>query len=121
MKEMPNNAIVFSDDDDEKSYCDDCSYLLIERKDGSMRCSNPDCGRQYSPDSVNKHKRKLRPDKSPYDGSDVPLVSMTEYGSYAKKKKQTILDKEEKAFVAARPGRSIINVEEWLPEEDEHR
>lgn len=69
------------------------------------------------PDSVNKHKRDLQPIESRYD--DGPLVvPMKEYGSYTKKKKATVLDKEEKAFVAAGrgAGRSIIDVEEWLPE-----
>lgn len=43
---------------------------------------------------------------------------MNEYGSYTKKKKETILDKEEKAFVAAGQGRSIIDVEDYWPEGD---
>ena len=68
------------------------------------------------PDSVNKHKRKLSPDKSRYSQEGPELVPMTEYGSYVKKKKPTILDKEEKAWVSGGSGRSIINVEEWLPE-----
>ena len=117
--EMPNNAIVFSDDD-EKSYCDDCSYLLIERKNGSTIYSNPDCRREYLPDSINKHKRKLQPDKSRYSEEGPELISLTGYGQPSKKKKETMLDKEEKAWVSSGPGRSIIDVQEWLPE-DEHR
>jgi hypothetical protein len=46
---------------------------------------------------------------------------MTEYGSYVKKKKPTILDKEEKAWVSGGSGRSIISVEEWLPEGERER
>jgi hypothetical protein len=48
-------------------------------------------------------------------------MSLTEYHQEPhKKKKPTILDKEEKAFIAAGKGRSIIDIQEWLPE-DEHR
>jgi hypothetical protein len=42
---------------------------------------------------------------------------MTEYGQKPKKK-PTMLDKEEKAWVAARPGRTIIDVEDYWPAGD---
>ena len=110
------SSIVFTYDDDDKSYCDetDCGYLLIERKDGSRICSNPDCRREYLPNAVNKHKRDLQP----IDHDEPIVVPMKDYGSYTKKKKQTVLDKEEKAFVAAGrgAGRSIIDIDEYWPE-----
>jgi hypothetical protein len=112
--------IVCDDGPDEKAWCDPpCDALLIERKDGSMICSY--CAREYLPKSVNKHHRTLEPIENPYDTDGPILVSMNEYGSYVKKKKETILDKEEKAFVAAGKGRSIIDVEEWLPEPEGER
>jgi uncharacterized Zn finger protein (UPF0148 family) len=118
---MPNDAIIFSgDDDNNKVFCDDCDALLHERKDGSLICTN--CCREYVPGSINKRKRALGPIESPYDdiAADIPLVSMTEYHQQQRKKKPSILDKEERAFVAGKSGRSITSMEEWLPE-DEHR
>jgi hypothetical protein len=110
------SSIVFFYNDDDNSYCDekDCGYILIERKDGSKICSNPDCRREYLPDSVNKHKRSLQP----IDSDEPIIVPMTEYGSYKKKKKPSILDKEDKAWVSQGSGRSIIAVDEYWPEED---
>src|SRR5689334_12687564 len=106
------SSIVFTYDDDDKSYCDetDCGYLLIERKDGSRICSNPDCSREYMPDSVNKHKRDLQPIESQYDDGQL-LVPMKEYGSYKKPKKPTIWDKEDK-MMASRSGFSWIVYED---------
>jgi hypothetical protein len=108
--------IVFTEEDDENAWCDDCDALLIPRKDESMICSNPQCGRQYLPDSINKHKRRLRPDKSRYDNNDGPeLVPLTGYGSYAKQKKPTVFDREDRAF-ESKSGRYFTSEETWLPE-----
>jgi hypothetical protein len=108
------SAIICDDGPDDKSWCDPpCDALLIERKDRSHICSY--CGREYLPGAVNKHKRHLEPIECPYDDSDIPLVSLREYGQ-PQRKKQSILDKEDRAFVAGKPGRSITNVEEYFPE-----
>jgi hypothetical protein len=116
---MPNNAIVFSDDDD-VVWCDSCDARLYELKDGSMICTNGNCGRLYQPGSVNKHKRHLQPIESPYDDTDIPLVPLREwqYGhAMSKRKKKTsILDKEERMWLSQGSGRSITDVQEWLPE-----
>ena len=109
---MRNESTVF-DDDDDKSWCDSCDALLIERRDGSMICSY--CGREYLPNAVKKHKRHLGPIENPYDDGEVPLVSLSDYTN-PQRKPSTILDKEDRAFVAGKPGRSITNVEEWFPE-----
>jgi hypothetical protein len=107
-------VIVFSDDSDD-SYCDSCDALLYERKDQSLICSNPQCGRQYLPDSINKHKRKLRPDKSRYEDGGPELVPLTGYGSYAKQKKPSVFDREDKSF-ESKSGRYFTSEETWLPE-----
>jgi hypothetical protein len=109
--------IVCDDGPDEAAWCEDCDARLFERRDGSMICSNGDCGRQYPAGSTTKHKRNLQPIENPFDTDGPILVSMTEYGSYKKKKKETILDKEEKAWVAGGSGRTIIDIQEW-PEGD---
>jgi hypothetical protein len=110
---MPS-AIIFSDDDDDKAWCNPpCDALLIERKDGSMICSY--CGREYLPQAVKKHKRHLGPIESPYDDSEVPLVSLSDY-SNPQRKKQSILDKEDKIWVSQGSGRSITSEDEWFPE-----
>jgi hypothetical protein len=67
------------------------------------------------PDSVNKHKRKLGPSKSRVSDDGPIVVPMTGYGQ-PQKKQETVLDEEEKAFVRAGRGRSITDVQEWLPE-----
>jgi hypothetical protein len=106
-------SIVFTYDDDDRSYCDDCSYLLIERKDGSRVCSNSDCGRQYPAGSLSHHKRDLQPLESRYD--DGPLVvPMKEYGSYKKPKKPSVFDREDK-HMASRSGFSWIDHEDIEP------
>ena len=82
-----NNAIIY-DGEDDQSYCGACDYLLYERRDQSMICSNPDCGRMYTPDDVTKHKSKLGPElqKRNHDGGDGPLlVSITDYTSPKKR------------------------------------
>jgi hypothetical protein len=114
---MPNDSIVFSDD--EKVWCDEkyCGGKLIPYgKDGTMICSL--CEHVYLPDSVMLHKSDLRPDKSRHDSdrdSGSIAVSMTEY-SEKPTKKPTILDREDMIFVRQGSGRSIIDYEEWLPE-----
>jgi hypothetical protein len=70
------------------------------------------------PDSVNKHHRILEPVESRYDRDGPLLVPMKEYSSYLKMKKPTILDKEEKAWVAGGSGRTIIDVEDYWPAGD---
>jgi hypothetical protein len=82
---------------------------------GSRICSNGSCGREYLPDSVNKHKRKLSPDKSYSQQEGPELISLTGYAT-AQKKKPSILDKEDKAWVSQGSGRSIIDAEEFYPE-----
>jgi hypothetical protein len=83
-----------------------------------MICTN--CCREYSPGSVNKRKRRLEPIEGPHDDSEIPLVPLREwqYGHAMsqRRKKPTILDKEDKAFVSQGSGRSITDVQEWLPE-----
>jgi hypothetical protein len=79
---VSNNAIVFSDDDDNKSWCDqyDCGGLLIECKDQSMVCSL--CQHVYSPNSTTLHKARLQPNKNRYNDEregGALLVSMTSY------------------------------------------
>jgi hypothetical protein len=71
---MPNDAIVFSDDD-EKAWCNqyDCGGELKQLKDGSMLYLA--CNYIYQPDSIVKHKSKLGPNKNRYlDERDGPLV-----------------------------------------------
>jgi hypothetical protein len=105
---------IVCDDDDEKSYCNSpCDALLIERRDGSMICSY--CGREYLPDSVKKYKDQLQPNKSRYDRDGPLLVSMTSY-TEKQKKKPSVFDREDKAWLAQGKGRSIIAEEEYYPE-----
>ena len=104
---------IICSDDDEKSYCDDCDYLLIERKDGSSICSN--CQRIYSQDNVTKHKSKLVPEIDPYRNEGPELVSITGYAD-PKKKKPTIGDIEDQHWVRQGKGRKILEVDEWVPE-----
>ncbi len=118
---MPNavtamNVIVFDgSDDDDIAWCDpQCDARLYERKDGSRICSY--CGREYLPDSVNKHKRKLSPDKNRYETDGPELISLSGYAEPQKKKKQTVLDKEDKLWLAQGKGRSIIDSEDFYPE-----
>ena len=108
-------AIVFTgDDDEEKKYCDSCDYLLIEKRDGSSICSN--CGREYLPDSINKHKRKLGPSKSRYSDDGPILEPMTEYGQTPNKRKGIVLDREEKAMAQKKSGFHWTEIEQWPPE-----
>jgi hypothetical protein len=97
------------------SWCDSCDARLYEKRDGSMICSNPVCGRTYLPDSVQKHKRKMSPDKSYTDIGAPELVSMTNFTN-TKKKTETIMDKEERLMAQKKSGFSWTNIEEWLPE-----
>ena len=108
-------SIVFDGDDEEKGWCSDCDALLYEKRDRSMICSNPDCAMTYLPDLVKKHHRKLSPGKSHYSQEGSELISLTGYAE-PQRKKETVLDKEEKAFVRQGKGRRIIDVQEWLPE-----
>lgn len=115
---MPSGNIVFEDDGD-KAWCNSpCDALLIERKDGSHICSY--CGREYLPNAVNKHKRRLGPVEDPYDSEGPELISLTGYAQPGRKK-PTILDKEDKAFVSGKSGMSITSVDEWLPEPESTR
>src|SRR5215217_6559646 len=94
-----NSPIIYFGEDD-KSYCSSCDYLLYERKDGSMVCSNGDCGRIYSPNEVRKHKSKLGPEieKRAIDGDGPEVVPITDYTNM-KRKIPTPGDIEDKAFV----------------------
>jgi hypothetical protein len=115
IKTQDNMSIVCSDDDDEKSWCNSpCDALLIERRDGSMICSC--CGREYLPDSVKKYKDQLQPNKSRYDRDGPLVVSMPSYADGKKKKKPSVFDREDRAWLAQGKGRSIIAEEEYLPE-----
>ncbi len=58
---MPNDFIVFTDDDDERSYC---GGKPIPRKNDSMIWSL--CEHVYQPDSVTLHKSNLQPNKNSY-------------------------------------------------------
>ena len=109
----PMPAIVFSDDDDDNSWCGDCDALLYERKDGSMICSNPQCGRNYLPSEVKKHKRHLGPVESPYDDSDVPLVSLSDYAN-PQRKKPSVFDREDRLF-ESKSGRYFTEHEDYFP------
>ncbi len=110
----PMPSAIICDDVPDDVYCDPpCDALLIERKDGSMICSY--CGKEYLANAVKKHKRHLGPIESPYDDSEVPLVSLSDYAN-PQRKKPSILDKEDRAFVAGKPGRCITDVQEWFPE-----
>jgi hypothetical protein len=107
-------AIVFTgDDDEEKKYCDSCDYLLIEKRDGSSICSN--CSREYLPDSINKHKRKLGPSKSRYNDDGPILEPMTEYGQ-PRKKNETLPDKEERMMASKKSGFYWTDIQQWPPE-----
>jgi hypothetical protein len=106
---MNSSSIVFSDDED-RSWCNPpCDALLIERRDGSMICSY--CAREYLPNSVKKHKRDLQPIEGGYEHGDLPLVTMTEYGSYKKPKKPSVFDREDR-HMASRSGFSWTDVED---------
>jgi uncharacterized Zn finger protein (UPF0148 family) len=105
-----NNAIIYDDADDERSWCNSpCNALLYERKDGSMICSY--CGREYLPGSVKKHKRDLQPSESVND-SGPEIVPMTSYGSYAKQKKPSVFDREDRLF-ESKSGRHFTDHEDW--------
>lgn len=107
-------SIVFDGYEDEKKWCDPpCDALLIERKDGSHLCSY--CGREYLPDSVNKHKSKLRPDKSAYENDGPELITLDDYTT-PRKKKPTQGDIEDRAFTSKKSGLSITSYEEYLPD-----
>src|SRR5689334_19879607 len=110
-----NNNIICDDGPDDKAWCDPpCDALLIERKDGSMICSY--CAREYLPKSVNKHHRTLEPIENPYDTDGPILVSMNEYGSYTKKSKPSVFDREDR-FMASKSGFSWTDIEDLGPEE----
>jgi len=113
--------IVCDDGPDEASWCDSCDARLFERRDGSMICSNGDCGRQYPAGSVNKHKRGLEPIKNPNDNSangGPLLISMTDYTN-KKKKMPSIFDKEDK-LLESRSGFYWIEHEDYWPEGNPH-
>jgi hypothetical protein len=119
IKNNNNDAFIFSDDDkDENSWCDSCDSCdakLIERRDGSMVCSNSDCGREYLLKSVNRYKRELQPVESPYDTDGPEIVPMTDYAAIIQPKKESVLDKEDRHWVSKGSGRSITDVDEWFP------
>jgi hypothetical protein len=74
-KSKSNPAIIYNGEDN-NAYCGACDYLLYEKRDGSMICSNPDCGRIYSSSDVLKHKSKLGPDIKRYeDGPELVMIS----------------------------------------------
>ena len=108
--------IVFTgDDEDDISWCDPpCDARLYERKDGSKICSY--CGREYLPDSINKHKRKLGPSKGRYSDDGPILEPMTEYGQTPNKRKGIVLDREEKAMAQKKSGFHWTEIEQWPPE-----
>jgi hypothetical protein len=113
-----NNNIVFSDDDDEATYCDSCDALLAQRRDESMVCTNPECGRTYLPDSVQKHRSVFAPEKGYHslDARQGPeLVGMSQYGAETKKKKPSVFDREDR-MMEARSGFSWIEHEDWPQE-----
>jgi hypothetical protein len=106
------NSIVFFDEDD-NAYCNSpCDALLIPRKDGSMICSY--CNREYLPNSVKRHKRHLGPVDDARE--DPILVPMTEYGSYAKKKKPSVFDREDR-MMASKSGFSWVEHEDFGTED----
>jgi hypothetical protein len=96
--------IIYSGDDDEEAvWCDPpCDARLIERKDGSMICSY--CCREYLPNSVNKHKKTLEPVEGRHYDSNPELIAMPGYGSYAKKKKPSVFDREDKHIASKKSG-----------------
>jgi len=106
---------IVCDDGPDKAWCDQygCGGELQELKDGTMICLA--CDYAYLPNSVTKHKRNLQPIESQYDTDGPILVSMNEYGQ-PQRKKPTILDKEDKIWLAQGKGRSIIDVEDYWPE-----
>jgi hypothetical protein len=105
--------IIYSGDDDEEAvWCDPpCDARLIERKDGSMICSY--CCREYLPNSVNKHKRKLEPTDGRYYDNNPELIPLTDYGSYTKKKKPSVFDAEDRHISASRSGFSWTSHEDY--------
>jgi hypothetical protein len=107
-------AILFSSDDD--VYCDSCDAKLYVRKDNSMVCSNPQCGRVYNEGSITKHRSKLKPAKD----LDAPmLIPLTEYHNYdGKRKKKEVTKYEDDYFVSRKSGLSITDSEEFLPAGD---
>jgi len=108
--------IVCDDGPDEAAWCEDCDARLFERRDGSMICSNGDCGRQYPAGSTTKHRRSLQPIENPYDTDGPILVSMTEYTNTNRKKKTpSVFDKEDKLF-ESKPGRHFIEHYDYDPE-----
>ena len=101
-------SIIFSDDEDDKSYCSPpCDALLIERKDGSSICSY--CGREYRADSVKKHKREFGPDKETSQPEVVPLEAY--HNPEKSKKPKSPIDREDEKMYK-RPGFS------WTSKED---
>lgn len=115
-----NNTIIYNGEDD-NAYSSACDYLLYERGDGSMICSNGQCGRVYSADDVTKHRAKLGPElqKRNQDGGDGQLlVAITDYTS-PKKKTPTPGEIEDLAMVRKKSGMSITSYEEYLPDKEE--
>jgi hypothetical protein len=110
--------VIYDGDDDDVAWCSDCDARLYERKDESHVCSNPSCGRVYQPNSVKKHKTGLHPVVDPYEIEGPALLPLTSY--YTKKKKKPSLgDKEDQAFVSKKSELSITSYEEYLPEGSE--
>lgn len=107
-------AIIFSDDDD-ASWCDWCDARLFERKDGSMVCSNGECGRIYSAESTTKHHTTLRPVIDPYSNQGPELISMPEYATGRQKLKPTPGEVEDKYLERKKSGFHITDATELFP------
>jgi hypothetical protein len=107
------SSIIFDGDKSEKLWCDPpCDALLIERRDGSHICSI--CCREYRPDSVNKHKRKLGPTEDKYDSSGPEIIPLTGYGSYTRKK-TSVFDREDSYMASKKSGFNWVEHEDYTP------
>jgi DNA-directed RNA polymerase subunit M/transcription elongation factor TFIIS len=110
-----NNSIVFALDDDEKSYCDVCDYLLIPRANGTLVCSG--CEKIYDEDSITLHHSELHPKIDPYARDEPEVIPLKNY--YSGNSKQIEEDPRLEAddrFLKTK-GRSILNTDTWFPDD----
>jgi hypothetical protein len=96
---MNNDAIIFSDAEDDVSWCDSCDARLYERKDQSLVCSNPECGKIYAAGSVTKHRLTLSPDKEPRSQGGPAVVPITGFTDKKKQKKSSVFDREDEEMM----------------------
>lgn len=105
-------SIICSDDNDDKSYCNACGYILYEKANGSKVCSG--CEKIYDEQDITKHKSELQPAVSKTSQQGPEVISMSEYGSYAKKKKASVFDREDRMMEANKSGFNFTSHEDIL-------